>query len=77
MSVTQDLRRKPRNAQQMFYALLTAIPVSAAAALFAFARLIDAANGGRAPVAARLGVIASAVVVAALVLAATATSPLT
>jgi len=61
----------------MFYALLAAIPVSAAAALFALARLVDAANGGRAPVVARFQAIASGIVVAALVLTAAAMSPLT
>jgi hypothetical protein len=61
----------------MFYALLVAIPVSAAVALFTFARLVDAANGGRAPFLAHVPTIVSGLVVAALVLAAAATSPLT
>ena len=61
----------------VFYVLLVAILVTAVAALFAFARVVDSANGGRMDVLGRLQAILYAIVVAALVLLAAFSSPLT
>ena len=61
----------------VFYVLLVAIPLTAVAALFAFARVVDSANGDRMDVLGRLQAILYAIVVAALVLLAAFSSPLT
>ena len=59
----------------MFYVLLGAIPLTAAAALAAFARLVDAADGRIAAPHARTQSIALSLVLAAVVVAAAAASP--
>ena len=61
----------------MFYLLLAAVPVSAVAALFSFAHVVDSANGGHVGVLGRLRAILAALLVAALVLAAAFSSRLT
>jgi hypothetical protein len=61
----------------VFYLLLAAIPVLSAGALGLFARLLEAAKGGPLGVASRLQMLALAAGLAALVLAAAISSPLT
>ena len=61
----------------MFYVLLAAVPVTAAAGLVVFGRVVDSANGGRYGVAGRLQAIAIALLLALLVLASAVSSPLT
>jgi hypothetical protein len=60
----------------MFYVLLAAIPLAAAATLFSFARVLDAADGRSAVPLARTQSVALSLVLALVVLAAALASPL-
>ena len=66
-------RREPL---RVFYVLLVAIPLVAAAALLSFARLLDASDGRREGRLARTESVAVSLVLAAVVLAAALASPL-
>ena len=67
-------RREPRC---MFYAHVAAVPVAAVAALLALVRALDPENGAGATALARVRAIVASLVLAALVLAASISSPLT
>ena len=60
----------------MFYLFLAAIPLTAAAALVSFARVLDASDARSGPALARTQSIALSLVLAAVVLAAALASPL-
>lgn len=60
----------------MFYVLLAAIPLTAAATVASFARLVDGSAGENGARLARTQSIALALALAAVVLAAAAASPL-
>ena len=60
----------------MFYVLLAAIPLTAAATVASYARLVDATDGRSVAPLARTQSIALSLVLAAVVLAAAASSPL-
>ena len=60
----------------MFYVLLAAIPLTAAATVASFARLVDAAEGRTAAPLARTQSVFLALALAAVVVAAAAASPL-
>ena len=58
-----------------FHFFLLGIPVSAAAALIAFAQVVDAANGGRPTALAELRAVLAAALLALFVVGASARSP--
>jgi hypothetical protein len=61
----------------VFYVLVAAIPLAAAAALVSFARVVDSTNAGDGAVRARAQSFLVSLVLAVLVFAAALSSPLT
>jgi hypothetical protein len=62
-------------ASASFYLLVVGVPVTAAAGLVCFARVVDAVNGGRMDVLGRLQAGLSALLVAAIVIGAAIREP--
>ena len=63
------------HASASFYLLVAGVPITAAAGLFCFARVVDAVNGGELDGLGRLQAILSALLVATIVLGAAARAP--
>jgi hypothetical protein len=62
-------------ASASFYFLVAGVPLTAAAGLVCFARVVDAVNGGRVDVLGRLQASLSALLVAAIVIGAAIREP--
>ena len=60
------------HAATSFYLLVAGVPITAAAGLFCFARVVDAVNGGEMDSLGRLQALLSALLVASIVLGAAA-----